>query len=61
VTVDHAALGPLKVPGVPIKLSGSPGSVRTPPPRLGEDTEAVLAGVGYSGDEIASLRETGAV
>jgi crotonobetainyl-CoA:carnitine CoA-transferase CaiB-like acyl-CoA transferase len=61
VTVDHAALGPLKVPGVPIKLSGSPGSVRTPPPRVGEDTEAVLAGVGYSGDEIAGLRETGAV
>src|SRR5690606_26879648 len=41
-TVDHPTIGPIRVLGVPVKLSDSPGSVRTPPPRLGEHTAAVL-------------------
>ncbi len=41
-TVDHPALGPLRTLGIPVKLSATPGAVRTPPPRLGEHTHAVL-------------------
>jgi formyl-CoA transferase/CoA:oxalate CoA-transferase len=33
--VEHAVLGPMKVLGTPIKLSDTPGSVRTAPPTLG--------------------------
>src|SRR6185295_9351462 len=32
--LEHAAAGPLKMLGVPVKLSDTPGAVRTPPPRL---------------------------
>lgn len=46
----------VKVPGVVPKLSGTPGSIRTTAPRLGEDTEAVLRSLGYSDQEIATLR-----
>lgn len=46
----------LDVPGVIPKLLGTPGSIRTPAPRLGEDTSAVLEGIGLSADEITALR-----
>src|SRR6185503_18182298 len=35
VATEHATLGPIKVTGVPIKLHGTPGSVRMSPPVLG--------------------------
>jgi crotonobetainyl-CoA:carnitine CoA-transferase CaiB-like acyl-CoA transferase len=43
-------------PGTPVKLSATPASVRTPPPRFGEHTEAVLAGLGFDAGAIARLR-----
>jgi formyl-CoA transferase len=46
----------LKVPGVVPKLSETPGTIRTTAPRLGEDTEAVLRRLGYSAEQIATLR-----
>ena len=54
--VEHAALGPLKVLGTPIKLSGTPGSVRSAPPTLGQHTGSVLAELGVSPQDVASLR-----
>lgn len=60
--VEHAVAGALRVTGVPIKLSATPGAVRTPPPLLGEHTDAILAAdVGLSREEIASLRSAGAI
>lgn len=55
--VEHATLGTLKVLGVPIKLSDTPGTVRTAPPTLGQHTEQVLAELGMRDADIASLRE----
>jgi formyl-CoA transferase len=46
----------LDVPGVVPKLLGTPGTVRSPAPRLGEDTDAVLAELGFSDQDIAGLR-----
>jgi formyl-CoA transferase len=48
---------PLKVPGIVPKLSATPGAIRTPAPKLGEHTDAVLKSVGYTGIQIEELRE----
>jgi crotonobetainyl-CoA:carnitine CoA-transferase CaiB-like acyl-CoA transferase len=54
--VEHAALGPLKVIGVPIKLSETPGTVRTAPPTLGQHTDAVLGELGILPAALADMR-----
>jgi crotonobetainyl-CoA:carnitine CoA-transferase CaiB-like acyl-CoA transferase len=56
-TVEHATVGQLQALGVPVKLSDTPGSVRTPPPTLGQHTAAVLeTDLGFSRDAIEALR-----
>jgi formyl-CoA transferase len=48
---------PLKVPGIVPKLSATPGAIRTPAPKLGEHTDEVLKGLGFSAHEISGLKE----
>ncbi len=48
---------PLKVPGVVPKLSATPGEIRAAAPKLGEHTEEVLTGLGFSRPEIEELRK----
>ncbi|HEX8104959.1 MAG TPA: CaiB/BaiF CoA-transferase family protein [Solirubrobacteraceae bacterium] len=56
------ATEPVKLLGVPVKLSRTPADpVRAPGPSLGADTDAVLAGLGFSDDEVARLKAAGAV
>jgi crotonobetainyl-CoA:carnitine CoA-transferase CaiB-like acyl-CoA transferase len=60
--LEHPTAGVIGQLGVPIKLSETPGGVRTPPPRLGEHTEKILReDVGLADEEIRRLREGGAV
>jgi crotonobetainyl-CoA:carnitine CoA-transferase CaiB-like acyl-CoA transferase len=59
--VEHAAAGLVKVLGVPVKLSETPGSVRTAPPTLWQHTDAVLTELGFDAKQIAELRTKGAV
>ena len=47
----------LEVPGIVPKLMGTPGRVRSSAPKLGDDTDAVLEGLGMSAQTIAQLRE----
>lgn len=59
---DVAGVGrPLTVARTGFKMSGSDPDVTLPPPRLGEHTDQVLTGIGYSSDEIRRLRSVGAV
>jgi len=56
-TIDHISAGAIRLLGVPIKLSGTPGVVRTAPPALGQHTERILReDCGLSATEIESLR-----
>jgi crotonobetainyl-CoA:carnitine CoA-transferase CaiB-like acyl-CoA transferase len=55
VETEHAKLGPLEVTGVPVKLRGTPGSVRLGPPVHGQHTEELLAELGYGDGEVESL------
>jgi len=43
--------------GIPVKLSETPGTLRTPPVTFGKNTRDVLAELGYSEDEIAALHD----
>ena len=52
----------VQVPGFPPRLSASPASYRTAPPRLGADTEAVLAErLGLGAGDMESLRQAGVI
>jgi formyl-CoA transferase len=46
----------IDVPGVVPKLLGTPGTVRSSAPHLGDDTDAVLGELGFSTQDIAALR-----
>lgn len=61
VEMDHPTAGRVKNIGVSVKLSDTPGSVRSPSPLLGQHTDEVLSEMGCSDQEIARLREAGAV
>jgi formyl-CoA transferase len=61
VEVDHPTLGRLRTLGSPLKMSDTPPDVRRRAPLLGEHTDAVLRDAGFSNEQIAALREAGAV
>jgi len=61
VEIDHPKIGPMKTLGVAPKLSGTPLTVRTPAPWLGQHTEEVLREAGYDHARIAELFEGGVI
>ncbi len=61
VDMNHPRAGRIRVTGVPMKFSETPGAVRIPPPVLGEHTEGVLRRLGIQAEEIPRLREEGVI
>lgn len=57
----HPVAGKIKMAGVPVKLSKTPGGVRKAAPVLGEQNAVVLGELGYSEKEIARLKEEGII
>jgi crotonobetainyl-CoA:carnitine CoA-transferase CaiB-like acyl-CoA transferase len=62
VDLDHPEFGKTAMVGIPVRLSETPGSVRTPAPELGQHTELILTEtLGYDWDRVAALREKGVI
>ncbi|MEK4175185.1 MAG: formyl-CoA transferase [Bacillaceae bacterium] len=61
VEMEHPSLGILKMLGVPVKLSRTPGRIKTVPPAQGEHSETVLKQMGYSKEEIETFIKEGII
>ena len=62
VALEHPIVGAMQTLGIPIKLAGTPGSIRTPPPTLGQHTNEVLQkDLYFDAKKIESLRKSGAI
>jgi crotonobetainyl-CoA:carnitine CoA-transferase CaiB-like acyl-CoA transferase len=59
--VEHPTIGTLKVLGIPMKLSETPGAIRMPPPLLGQHTREVLLDLGYSNNDVTHLKKKGVI
>lgn len=58
--IEDPAHGKIKVAGIPVKLSETPGKVTGPAPELGQHTEEILTDLlGYSWDDIGRFRDKG--
>ncbi len=55
--VEHAALGRIELVGQAVSLSRTPSRLKTASPEPGEHSDAILAELGYSDNDIAGLRE----
>lgn len=61
-TVDQPGIGPVRIAASPIRLSETPGTVRSPAPLLGEHSAEVLRGVlGYPEERIDALKAEGVI
>ena len=61
IEIDHPTLGKVKQTGIAVKLSETPGKVRSLAPLPGEHTEEVLLNLDYKQTQIDELRQNGVV
>ena len=60
--IEHDTTGTVQIPGIPIKLSETPGQIDAPAPNLGEHTSEVLTGLlGLETEEVSQLKQDGIV
>jgi crotonobetainyl-CoA:carnitine CoA-transferase CaiB-like acyl-CoA transferase len=59
--IDHPTEGKLKQIAPTVKLSATPGAMRSPPPRLGEHTREILKSLGHTDEMIESLMREGVI
>jgi crotonobetainyl-CoA:carnitine CoA-transferase CaiB-like acyl-CoA transferase len=55
-TRDPGSATPVKLAGVPIKFTDTPGQIWSAPPLPGEHTDEILGAAGFEATEIAELR-----
>ncbi|HEY8874308.1 MAG TPA: CoA transferase [Stellaceae bacterium] len=61
LTQMHPGHGAVRMLGFPVKFADAPCRLRRPAPEIGGDSDAVLAELGYSAEEIAGMRAAGVV
>lgn len=61
VEMEHPSAGTVRLLGLPVKLSHTPGRIRHPPPLLGQHTREVLREIGVSPGELEDLEKVGVI
>jgi crotonobetainyl-CoA:carnitine CoA-transferase CaiB-like acyl-CoA transferase len=62
VGYDHREIGPVPLPGNPVRMPGMDGTISHPAPRVGERTDEVPGALPrLSAEQAAGLRAKGAV
>jgi crotonobetainyl-CoA:carnitine CoA-transferase CaiB-like acyl-CoA transferase len=60
--IEHPTAGRVKLVGIPVKFTATPGEIRLPPPLLGQHTDEVLTGLfGLTPQDLAVLRSDGVI
>jgi crotonobetainyl-CoA:carnitine CoA-transferase CaiB-like acyl-CoA transferase len=60
-TIHHPEAGDIRVIGIPMTFSATPGTIRLAPPRIGEHTGAILSELGYTPEQVDALRAEGVI
>jgi crotonobetainyl-CoA:carnitine CoA-transferase CaiB-like acyl-CoA transferase len=60
-TLENRDIGPYRTPGHPIRFSKSPAAASSGAPSLGQHSDALLAEIGHTPEQIALLRQNGVV
>ncbi|MCK4472940.1 MAG: CoA transferase, partial [Anaerolineae bacterium] len=62
VDIDHPAVGKVKCPGAPFKLSGTPWQLRSSAPLLGQHNEEIFCHrLGYAEQDMVVMRQAGVI
>ncbi|MGR6836280.1 CaiB/BaiF CoA transferase family protein [Syntrophomonas erecta] len=61
VEVEDPVLGRIKIPGVPIKMHATPGTVVKAAPTLGQHNSEILSALGYSAEQVEALATKGII
>ena len=61
VELEHPLAGLVKSLGNPVRFGDTPVSFRRPPPALGEHTAGILAGLGFTVEEIEGFKAQGVI
>ncbi len=59
--IEHPKMGVSNLVGSPINMSGTPPKFFRPAPLLGENTEEILARLGYDGNAVKELKTNGVI
>jgi len=60
-TIHAEGIGDLRLFNLTAKFNRTPAQLETPPPKLSEHTNEILAGLGYTQELIESLKKSGAI
>jgi crotonobetainyl-CoA:carnitine CoA-transferase CaiB-like acyl-CoA transferase len=61
VELPHPTMGSVRLLGLPVKLSETPGAIFRTPPLFGQHTDEVLREIGVTDAELLDLRASGVI
>ncbi|HWR70027.1 MAG TPA: CoA transferase, partial [Dehalococcoidia bacterium] len=62
IDMEYPGIGKIPLPGVPIKMSGTPGAIEMPAPEVGEHNQEVYSRLlGFTNEQLAQLKAEGVI